>query len=94
MAADCYTAKSGSTVITLKAEYLETLAAGKHTLTVLYTDGEETGTFTIAETSADGTKSPSTGDNRKLALWASFAVASGIAVAALTVGRQKKKYDQ
>ena len=92
--ADGYTAKSGSTVITLKAEYLETLAAGKHTLTVLYTDGEETGTFTIAETSADGTKSPSTGDNRKLALWASLAVASGIAAAALTVGRQKKKYDQ
>lgn len=34
-----YTAVSGSTIITWKAEYLNTLSAGKHTLTVLYTDG-------------------------------------------------------
>ena len=47
--ADCYTAENGSTIITLKAEYLETLAAGKHTLTVLYTDGKATGTFTVTE---------------------------------------------
>ncbi|WP_346662652.1 DUF6273 domain-containing protein [uncultured Merdimonas sp.] len=46
---DCYTAENGSTIITLKAEYLETLAAGEHTLTVLYTDGKATGTFTVTE---------------------------------------------
>ena len=65
--ADCYTAENGSTVITLKAEYLETLAAGKHTLTVLYTDGKATGTFTVtekpAETVDDDGNTPQTGDD-------------------------------
>ena len=35
-----YTAVSGSTVITLKADYLKTLSVGTHKLTVVYTDGE------------------------------------------------------
>ena len=35
-----YTAKSGSTIISLNAGYLNTLSVGTHTLTVLYTDGE------------------------------------------------------
>ena len=65
--ADCYTAENGSTVITLKAEYLETLAAGEHTLTVLYTDGEAAGTFTVAEKPAetvdDDGNTPQTGDD-------------------------------
>ena len=65
--ADGYTAENGSTVITLKAEYLETLAAGEHTLTVLYTDGEATGTFTVAEKPAetvdDDSNKPQTGDD-------------------------------
>ena len=34
-----YTAVSGSTVVSLKAEYLATLPVGGHTLTVVYTDG-------------------------------------------------------
>ena len=35
-----YTAKSGSTIITLKESYLETLKSGKHTVTVVFEDGE------------------------------------------------------
>ena len=35
-----YSAKSGSTIITLKPEYLQTLSAGSHNLTVVYADGE------------------------------------------------------
>lgn len=38
--ADKYTAASGSTVITLKKAYLGTLSVGKHTLSVVYSDGE------------------------------------------------------
>ncbi len=38
--ADKYTAVSGSTVITLKKDYLGNLSVGKHTLTVVYSDGE------------------------------------------------------
>ena len=45
--ADKYTAVSGSTIVSLKKEYLETLSVGKHTLTVVYTDGECSTEFEI-----------------------------------------------
>lgn len=44
-----YTAESGSTIIVLKQAYLDTLAAGKHSLTVCYTDGKAVCEFTIQE---------------------------------------------
>ena len=44
---DKYTAVSGSTIVNLKKEYLETLSVGKHTLTVVYTDGECSTEFEI-----------------------------------------------
>lgn len=45
--ADKYTAITGSTLVTLKKDYLETLSDGKHTLTVVYTDGECTTEFEV-----------------------------------------------
>lgn len=45
--ADKYTAITGSTFVTLKKDYLETLSDGKHTLTVVYTDGECTTEFEV-----------------------------------------------
>ncbi len=47
VAEEHYTAKAGSTVITLKASYLETLTTGKHELTVVYTDGEASCSFEV-----------------------------------------------
>lgn len=45
-----YDSKSGSTVITLKDEYLKTLSVGEHTLKVTFSDnGEATTKFTIKE---------------------------------------------
>ncbi len=45
-----YDSKSGSTVITLKDEYLKTLSVGKHTLKVAFSDnGEAITKFTIKE---------------------------------------------
>ena len=90
--ADCYTAESGSTVITLKPDYLNTLTEGAHTITVLYTDGEATGTFTIAEQPADeGTDSPQTGDDSHIVLWIMLMLISGGAVLTLSVKRRNKK---
>ncbi|MBQ4610369.1 MAG: hypothetical protein IJB30_01405, partial [Clostridia bacterium] len=43
-----YTAKKGSTVVTLKAEYLKTLAEGKHTFAIVSKTGEAKTSFTIA----------------------------------------------
>ena len=45
--ADKYTAVTGSTLVTLKKDYLETLSVGKHTLTVVYIDGECTTEFEV-----------------------------------------------
>lgn len=57
---DKYTAVSGSTVVTLKKDYLETLSVGKHTLTVVYTDGECTTEFEIKAASATEDTKPGT----------------------------------
>ena len=42
-----YTAEEGSTVVYLKAAYLKTLAAGKHTVTILSSTGNTSMDFTI-----------------------------------------------
>lgn len=47
LAADKYTKAAGSTVITLKNEYLSTLATGKHTIAIIYTDGGCSTSFTV-----------------------------------------------
>ncbi len=60
-----YTAVSGSVVITLKPEYLETLAVGDHLLTANFDDGNSvTVKFTIKEKSEEK-KSDTTPDNKK-----------------------------
>ena len=56
-----YTAVSGSTVITLKADYLKTLSVGTHKLTVVYTDGECSANFEFKKAASEQAK-PSEGD--------------------------------
>ena len=56
-----YTAVSGSTVITLKADYLKTLSVGTHKLTVVYTDGECSANFEVKKAASEQTK-PTEGD--------------------------------
>lgn len=56
-----YTAVSGSTVITLKADYLKTLSAGTHKITVVYTDGECSANFEVKKAASEQTK-PTEGD--------------------------------
>ena len=73
-----YTAKAGSTIITLKGSYLKTLSAGKHTITVKYTDGQTQGTFYVTLT-GDGT-TPPTGDNSQIALWIGLMTVSALAI--------------
>jgi hypothetical protein len=49
-----YTLASGSTILTLKAEYLNTLSVGTHKLKFVYSDGSAETTFVINETSDQG----------------------------------------
>ena len=58
-----YTAESGSTIITLKKEFVDTLSVGEHTLKVLFNDGGEAiTTFNVARVTVP-TDNPNTGDN-------------------------------
>ncbi len=98
VAADKYTAVSGSTVVTLKKDYLSTLSVGKHTLTIVYNDGECSTEFEIkaaqsgGDTTPDKPKSPQTGDNSSLTLWIALLFISGGAVIGATVVSKKKKH--
>lgn len=59
ISSDNYNAVSGSTVITLKKDYLDTLSVGNHTLTVVYNDGECNTEFEIkASNTTPSTKDP------------------------------------
>lgn len=92
ISAENYMADSGSTKIVLTTNYLSTLTADQHTIAVLYTDGEATGTFTIAEQPADeGTDSPQTGDDSHIVLWIMLTLISGGAVLTLSAKRRNKK---
>ena len=66
-----YIAEEGSIEVYLKAVYLQTLAAGKHTVTILSTEGNATAEFTIGGSSA----SPKTADPG-VALYAAAALLS------------------
>lgn len=58
-----YTAESGSTIITLKKEFVDTLSVGEHTLKVVFNDGGEAiTTFNVAKVIVP-TDNPQTGDN-------------------------------
>ena len=56
-----YTAKSGSTIVTLSKDYLATLPVGNHSLTVVFNDGECSTDFTV-KAAGDNTNP---GDNTK-----------------------------
>ncbi len=56
IAKEHYTAAAGSTIITLKPEYLKTLTAGEHTVAIRFTDGLAQTTLTIQE---EGSGNPS-----------------------------------
>lgn len=100
-----YTAKSGSTVITLKSEYLKSLEIGTYNLTVVYIDGEADTTFTIkgaakpnnpvmpdagqTNTVSKDISSPQTGDITNIALLMSLFIVSSGTL--VFVYRKRKK---
>lgn len=86
LADSAYTAKSGSTVVTLKNSYLNTLKQGKHTLTVHFEDGKAETAFQVLA-AKDGTN-PTTGDT--IHLWAGilFVSLTGLAGAGFAWARK------
>lgn len=89
-----YTAKAGSTVITLKSSYLESLSTGKHTIKVNYIDGSTDGNDTFRISVNNG--NPFTGDNSHMMLFGGMAMTSLLCMAMMIVffPRKKGKYEQ
>ena len=88
-----YTVKEGSTVITLKADYVATLSAGEHTIGIVSTNGTATTTFIVNAKSVvdNDTKSPQTGDNNHMTLWIALLVAGVFGLAGTAVYSKRKR---
>ena len=88
-----YDIKVGSTVITLKTEYLETLSAGEYTLLVRYTDGSTDGkdTFTITKAAATDPDAPTALKGEDYAL---LVMACGVALLLIGIAVLIRYFDK
>lgn len=83
-----YEKRSGSTVITLNAEYVAGLSAGEHTIGIVSASGTATAKFTVKAPS----KEHQMGDSSLLILWiAMFIISSGVLIG-VTVFRKNNKF--
>ncbi len=87
-----YEVKEGSTVITLKPSYLETLSVGKHTLAIASNTGTATTEVSIkaASTTANVTQSAETSDNSNIALWVAVLLVAGAGLTTIVIYRRKR----
>ncbi|MDD6057835.1 MAG: hypothetical protein PUB98_06210, partial [Clostridiales bacterium] len=94
-----YTVKEGSTVVTLKADYVATLSAGEHTIGIVSTSGTAATTFTVNaktvvndDTNPDtgATTSPQTEDNSSLTVRFALLAVSAVGVMGAGVYRKRR----
>ena len=85
-----YTAESGSTIITLKKEYVDKLSIGKHTLKVVFSDGGQATTiFNVVKTTIP-VENPNTLDNVMIYIVSGILSIIGIS-GTLTIYKRKQK---
>lgn len=99
-----YTVSEGSTVVELKADYLNTLSAGEHTLSIVSENGTASTTFTVEKKAAldnaknggnNNTKntsvnSPKTGDSNGF-IWWFVVLLAGVCIITITLAVHEKK---
>ncbi len=84
-----YTAESGSVIVKLKTEYLNTLSVGEHTITFKFSDGDDISTtFTI--NAAAVVETPATGETMSMWILVGFACIAA-AGAVLTFKKWKEE---
>ena len=91
VAAENYTASSGSTVIEVKTAFLQSLKKGEHTIEVVYTDGVAAGNFFVKLASSGNSDVPGTGDVSQIGLWIGMITVSVVALAVILILLKKKK---
>ncbi len=79
-----YTVKEGSTVITLKSSYVDTLRPGTHTYSIVSTSSTKSGTFVVSNR-------VKTGDESHLLLWIVLLIAAAIAITIVLLYFRKMK---
>ncbi len=103
-----YEVKEGSTIVTLKPAYLETLEVGKHTLEIVSANGTAKTEFTVTaaqggtdDTDKDDTNNdetnkdePQTGDNANFLLWVSLIVVSMVGACATVIYTKQGKHSK
>ena len=82
----------GSTIVTIKSDYLKTLSAGAHTIVVNFTDNSITTTITISNASANsGASIPATGEMQSTAMYVGIAmIAAACALSVLVIKKRKE----
>lgn len=94
-----YTVKEGSTIVILKASYLNTLPVGKHILSIVSDTGTAETNFTVqaaakmtaTNITIDNAQSPQTGDNSNIALWIAVILFAGATLTGNFLYNRKKK---
>ena len=86
---EAYEIESGSTILTLRASFLQTLEPGTHTLTFVYDHGSAETTFTILAEPNDPVID--TGTQNQSTLWIAVLVVACLAVGGILIMRKRKK---
>ncbi len=93
IAIENYTVTDGSTIITLKPEYLQTLSAGVHTLRMAFLEGYAEATFTIlSKANTTGRRNPQTGVGSMG--MTGFEMLSALSAAAVIFAGKRRKTDK
>ncbi len=89
-----YTVKEGSTIVTLKPEYLNTLSEGSHSFEIMWADGSAATDFTVAGNAADyiAVNAPQTGYDSHKALWMLLLLAALSGLTAVSITKKAKNH--
>lgn len=85
-----YTAREGSTIVTLKPAMLQKLSVGVHTVTINFDNGSVETKLTIKAAPGSST-SPKTGDTSLTGLWAALMAVSGIGFGGMLLVDHKRR---
>ena len=87
-----YTVMEGSTIVTLNADYLNTLTVGSHTIEIEWTDGSVSTTFTVhAAAAAENDAQSSQSSGSRLWIWIVLIVVLGAGGLGIVLFYKKKK---